>query len=94
MNTTNTETAYLKFGGAFTGNPNGPFQTVSVPMRRKYLRWQELGLSQTASGYGRKLTSSMQVFWENRWRRVYVCQFSNAGTAYIVRNGKPFATVD
>jgi hypothetical protein len=50
--------------------------------------WYHLqGLSQTASGYGRKLTTTHRVKVDGRWHRVYVCQYSNAGTAYIVKGG-------
>jgi hypothetical protein len=38
---------------------------------------------QTASGYGRRMPSDLMVFYRQRWRRVYVACFGNAGTAYI-----------
>ena len=53
------------------------------PQRVRMLDWQALGLMQTASGYGRRLTTTREVFYAGRWRRVYCCQFSNAGTCYI-----------
>ena len=40
----------------------------------------------SASGYGRKIPTKYMVRLGNRWRRVYICQTGNAGTAYI---GKP-----
>jgi hypothetical protein len=51
------------------------------------LPWQVQGLSYTASGYGRKIPSSTMVRLPGspRWRRVYVCQVSNAGTAYVLQ---------
>lgn len=82
--------AYLQFGSA----SNLPMQTVKVELREKLLPWQERGLQETASGYGLKLTSRYQVKWEGKWRRVYVCQISNAGTAYIGKPGAWEATVD
>ena len=87
------KTAFLQFGGAFTGNPQGPYLTIEVPVKESPLWFHKQGLMQTATGYGRKLTSSKMVYWEGRWRRVYVCCYSNSGTAYILRNGKPLATV-
>jgi hypothetical protein len=46
------------------------------------------GLQQTASGYGRKLTSPHVVrLPDGRERRVYVTCFSNAGTAWVVLDG-------
>ena len=48
----------------------------------------KLGLSQTASGYGSKLTSSRCAkLTDGRIRRVYITCFSNAGTAWIVLDG-------
>lgn len=60
-----------------------PFTFVDAP-----LPWQERGLTQTASGYGKKLTSSRMVRLEDgRVRRVYVTCYSNIGTAWIVLDG-------
>ena len=59
---------------------------VKVPTRTHMLEWQERGLSQTASGYGRRLTTTRQVWYGGRWRRVYCCIWSNAGTCYIGRS--------
>jgi hypothetical protein len=49
------------------------------------LWWQEQGLSYTASGYGRKIPTRHMVRLpgNKRWRRVYCCIFSNAGTCYV-----------
>ena len=47
------------------------------------LWWHVRGLSYTTSGYGRRIPTRTMVRWQGRWRRVYVCQYSNAGTAYI-----------
>jgi hypothetical protein len=39
----------------------------------------------SVSGYGRKIPTRYLVqLADKRWRRVYVCQISNAGTAYIL----------
>ena len=88
-----SDTAYLHFGGAFTGEPFGPFITVSVDIKEDFLWWQKRGLMFTRSGYGRKIPTSYKVKHENRWYRVYCCIFSNSGTCYIVSKGKPLATV-
>lgn len=89
-----TKQAYLHFGGAFCGEPGGPLQTVAVDWKESPLSWQLCGLSYTASGYGRRIPSHYMVLWAGRWRRVYVCQYGNAGTAYIGPSAKPLATVD
>ena len=44
------------------------------------------------SGYGAKIPTRHKVrVFDQRYRRVYVCQFSNAGTAYIIHKGEAFA---
>jgi len=78
--------AYLQF----SAGPNGPFQTVAVECRET----EAPRSGRTVSGYGRKLPTSYQVKWEGRWRRVYVAQFGNAGSAYIGKPGAWVATVD
>ncbi len=46
------------------------------------------GLQETASGYGRALTSArVAVLPDGRTRRVYITIFSNSGTAWIVVDG-------
>lgn len=40
------------------------------------------------SGYGRKIPTCLRLKVLNRWRRVYVTQYSNAGTAWVVVGGK------
>ena len=51
------------------------------------LPWQRAGLSQTATGYGRKLATSKCIMFNGRPRRVYCCCFSNSGVAYITGGG-------
>jgi hypothetical protein len=44
----------------------------------------------TRSGYGNRIPTSYELqLSDRRWRRVYVVQWSNAGSAYINVNGKP-----
>lgn len=59
-----------------------------MPERTKLLWWQEKGLSYTARGYGSKIPTSKQVYYEGRWRRVYARCYSNCATCFIVLNGK------
>ena len=59
--------------------------------RRVYrpLPWQRAGLQQTASGYGARLTSSsVAVFPDGRVRRIYVTQYSNGGSAWVMLGGR------
>jgi len=53
------------------------------------LWWHKQGLSQTASGYGKKLTSSRMIKLDNGLvRRIYVTRYSNAGTAWVILVGQ------
>jgi hypothetical protein len=76
--------AYLHFRASNAG----PFQTVSVPVREKLLWWQARGLQYTSSGYGSRIPSRYLVQWAGRWRRVYVTQWSNAGSAWVRIGGE------
>ncbi len=61
-----------------------PYELVERP-----LWWHKQGLSQTATGYGSKLTSSRCVKLPNgKTRRIYITCYSNAGSAWITLNGK------
>ena len=81
MNTQNKK-AYLHFGGAACGMPQGPFQTIGVEYRETELPQH----GRTVAGYGCRIPSHYMVKWAGRWRRVYVCNYGNSGTAYIGRN--------
>lgn len=56
------------------------------------LGFHKRGLSQTASGYGRKLTTPTMIKYKDRWRRIYCCIYSNSGTCYITA-GKDWIVV-
>ena len=82
--------AYLQFGGAACGLPNGPFQTVSVECKETTA--PRSGMTQT--GYGAKLPTPYMVKWEGKWRRVYAACYGNAASHYIGKPGAWLATVD
>ena len=86
--------AYLQFGGAACAAPVGPFRTVEVECEVRELPWQKARLTYSATGYGRRIPSPYVVKDNGRWRRVYVCQISNAGTAYLGKPGAWLCTVD
>lgn len=69
-------------------------KAFAVPVKEAPLLWQEKGLSYTASGYGLKIPSRYMVQFRGRWRRVYICQMGNAGTAFLGSPGAWVATVD
>jgi hypothetical protein len=58
------------------------------------LWWQKQNLSYTASGYGRKIPTRHMVKLPGaaKWRRVYCCIFSNAGTCYVEK-GKDWIVI-
>jgi hypothetical protein len=56
---------------------------LEVEGKESALPWQELGLSCTRSGYGRRIPMRYIIRLNNRWRRVYCCKYSNAGTCYV-----------
>lgn len=61
-----------------------PYEVLDRP-----LWYHTQGLSQTATGYGSKLTSSRCVKLPNgQIRRIYISCYSNIGTAWIVLNGE------
>lgn len=52
------------------------------------LPWQKAGLTLRATGYGKKIPTTKVLHLFNRRYRIYVDQFSNAGTAYIIYQGE------
>jgi len=52
------------------------------------------GLSYTRTGYGKKIptTTMVKLPGNPRWRRVYCCIFSNAGTCYVPK-GKDWIVI-
>lgn len=59
--------------------------TVKLEIKDSPLPFHRAGKSFTKTGYGRRIPSVCMARFPNekRWRRIYVCCFSNAGTAYI-----------
>ena len=51
------------------------------------LWFHKKGLSQTASGYGSKLTTPWKVEYRGRLYRIYCMCWSNSGTNYIISKG-------
>ena len=48
----------------------------------------EAPVQRSATGYGHKLPTPYMVRISNRWHRVYVMNYGNAGSSYVIRNGK------
>jgi len=79
--------AYLHFGGAFCGAPEGPFQTMSVEHKVKAPKAAHCKEPfSTPSPY--------MVLLHSRWRRVWLHWRGGRGwTYYIGPATKPIATV-
>lgn len=54
------------------------------------LWWHRQGLSQTSSGYGRKLTSRYKISFEGKNYRLYTTCFSNAGSTWFIAKGNKY----
>lgn len=52
------------------------------------LPWQKQGLQQTASGYGRKLTSSRKISYNGKAYRLYATCYSNAASHWFTCKGQ------
>lgn len=57
------------------------------------MRHHDAGLSWTATGYGRKIPTRFMLAHADgrggyRWHRVYVAQYGNSGSAYIIVRGR------
>ena len=61
-----------------------------LPLIDSPLWWHERGLRQTATGYGRKLTTRYKVEFEGKQRRIYCTQFSNSGSLWFTVKGKRY----
>ena len=79
------KTAYIHTHNKRPDGTRDSFATISVDLVEAPLWWQLKGLQQTASGYGSRLVTPYKVKFNDRWRRVYCRQYSNAGTLYIGR---------
>lgn len=66
---------------------NDCFQTIGVELKEDLLQWQEMGLCYNSTGYGAKIPSRYKVKYNNRWYRIYIAIYGNAGSAYIISKG-------
>lgn len=55
---------------------------------KKELDWQKMGLQETVTGYGRKLTSIYMIHFEGKLRRIYNTIISNSGSLWFSYKGK------
>lgn len=52
------------------------------------LWWHKQGLQQTATGYGRKLTTRNKIHFEGKAHRLYCTCFSNVGSVWFTHKGQ------
>lgn len=57
-------------------------------IRDEPLKHHKLGLTYTASGYGRKIPTRYKAYYKGIWRRIYSVCYSNVSSEYIEVNGK------
>ena len=57
------------------------------PLIHAPLWWHDQGLTQTATGFGRKLTTPYKIEFNGRLYRVYCTQISNAGSLWFTAKG-------
>jgi hypothetical protein len=71
------------------------YSLSDLERKQVVLSWQAQGLQYTRSGYGKKIPTSWMIRLPGspRWRRLYVCCYSNSGTAYVTV-GKDWVTID
>ena len=77
------DTYYVKTNSIDTQGNKCAFLTTTVEHRVKPMAHHERGLSYTRYGYGKRIPTELMIKWLGKWRRVYCCVYSNAGTCYI-----------
>lgn len=79
-----TQTIGSDFNG--TGK-DSEYTGLSVVLNDNPLWWHKLGLSYTASGYGKAIPTTCTCTFKGKVRRVYCTIYSNSGTCWIVVDG-------
>ena len=51
------------------------------------LWFHKAGKTQTATGYGSKLTTALKVFHSGKWRRLYACCWGTTASHYVMIKG-------
>ena len=52
------------------------------------LEWQRMGLSQTRSGYGARLTGSYKIQFQGKFYRTYHTCYGNASSSWFTTKGR------
>lgn len=75
---------YLQHGAG----TQGPFKTERVAAKRT-----AMPRNPYRTGYGARVPTSLMVWFNGRWRRVYCAIYSNNGTTYIREKSKSGAAI-
>ena len=75
--------AYIKTYSTREDGTKDSYATIGVECKRNPMRHHKLGLSYTATGYGKRIPTEYMVRFNDKWRRVYCLIYSNIGTLYI-----------
>jgi hypothetical protein len=67
------------------GSHTAPLELTDIILAE--LPWQKLSQSQTASGYGSKLTTRYKAKYNGRYYRVYARCYSNTSSTFILVKG-------
>ena len=68
-----------------TGSKLHSISCLKSDLIEKPMWYHERGLLQTATGYGRKLTTDKMIHFNGRLRRIYCAIHSNSGVCYILQ---------
>lgn len=52
------------------------------------LEWQKMGLQETATGYGGKLTTTYKIHYDGKLYRLYCTCYSNNGSVWFIARGQ------
>ena len=71
---------------------DGQFPRIYVDYHKDLVQcplpWQKMGLQQTASGYGAKLTNTSKIMFEGKLYRIYTTIYSNNGSSWFKAKGR------
>lgn len=72
----------------YTLQPPGTPASEAFPVDPADVKESPVTYGQTVTGYGAKIPTPVMIRYANRWRRVYVTRYGNAGSAFVVIGGR------
>lgn len=73
----------IRTEGGYERIPADRSELIDAPMW-----WHKCGLSETATGYGKRLNTGLKIRFNGRDYRVYCTCFSNSGTCWFTAKGR------